>query len=223
MIIFDWDGTLCDSVSHIVRGVQAAAREMALPVPSDEAAADIIGLALPQAMATLFPEVSEARRLELIEGYSRHYIANEEDPPQLFPGAMETLQSLKAGGRELAVATGKSRRGLDRILEKLGMTGFFDATRCADETRSKPHPLMIHEIMEERGVSAERVVMVGDTEYDLEMASNAGVVSVGVSFGVHSIERLEAHAPVAIVDSLPQLLDLPAMAWPCVGAVCDRD
>ena len=110
------------------------------------------------------------------------------------------------------MATGKSRRGLNRILEKLGLTGFFDATRCADETRSKPHPLMVHEIMQERGVNAGRVIVVGDTEYDLEMASNAGVASVGVSFGVHSIERLEAHGPVAIVDELPQLLDLPAVS-----------
>ena len=214
MIIFDWDGTLCDSVGHIVRGVQTAAREMGLPAPSDAAAADIIGLALPQAMAVLFPEVSEPRRLELIEGYSRHYIANEEDPPELFPGAVETLRALKASGREIAVATGKSRRGLDRILSKLELSDFFDATRCADETRSKPHPLMIHEIMQERGVPSERVIMVGDTEYDLEMASNAGVASVGVSFGVHSIERLETHGPVAIVDELPQLLDLPALAGP---------
>lgn len=211
MIIFDWDGTLCDSVGHIVRGVQTAAREMGLPAPTDAAAADIIGLGLPQAMAVLFPEVAEPRRLQLIEAYSRSYIANEEDTPALFPGAMETLHALKESGRELAVATGKSRRGLDRILNKLDLTGFFDATRCADETRSKPHPLMIHEIMQERGVASERVIMVGDTEYDLEMAVNAGVASVGVSFGVHSIERLEAHGPVAIVDELPQLLELPAL------------
>lgn len=212
MIIFDWDGTLCDSVGHIVLGVQAAAQEMGLAVPSDEAAADIIGLSLPQAMAVLFPDVPEARREVLIQGYSRNYIANEEEPPELFPGARETLQGLKARGFEVAVATGKSRRGLDRILQKLGLNDFFDATRCADETRSKPHPLMVQEIMAERAVPAERVVMVGDTEYDLEMATNAGVASVGVSFGVHSIERLAAHGPVAIVDTLPQLLDLPALS-----------
>ena len=212
MIIFDWDGTLCDSVGHIVRGVQTAAGEMGLPAPSDEAAADIIGLGLPQAMAVLFPEVPDERRRELIESYSRHYIANEEDTPELFSGAMETLETLKSRGLEVAVATGKSRRGLDRILGKLGLTDFFHATRCADETRSKPHPLMIHEIMEERRVPSERVIMVGDTEYDLEMASKAGVASVGVSFGVHSIERLQGHGPVAIVDALPQLLDLPALS-----------
>ncbi len=130
----------------------------------------------------------------------------------MFAGALETLHALRDRGFELAVATGKSRRGLNRILATLELHDFFDASRCADETRSKPHPLMLQELMQERGVSAEGVVMVGDTEYDLEMASNAGVASVGVSFGVHSPERLQAHGPVAIVDELPQLLDLPELS-----------
>lgn len=211
MIIFDWDGTLCNSVGHIVQGVQRAAQEMGLPVPSDDAAANIIGLGLPQAMAVLFPDVPEERRIELARGYSRHYIAAEEDPPDLFPGALETLHALKERGLEVAVATGKSRRGLDRILGVLGLEGFFHSTRCADETASKPHPQMIEEIIAERGVARSAVVMVGDTEYDLEMASNAGVASVGVSFGVHSTGRLARHGPVAIVDSLPELLDLPLL------------
>ena len=185
---------------------------MGLPVPSDEAAANIIGLGLPQAMAQLFPEVPEQRRIELAQTYARHYVENESDTPALFPGALETLHQLRDRGLELAVATGKSRRGLNRILAKMDLTGFFEATRCADETRSKPHPQMLHELMEERQVEADRVVMVGDTEYDLEMAANAGVASVGVSFGVHSVERLQAHRPVAIVDELPQLLDLPALS-----------
>lgn len=212
MIIFDWDGTLCDSAAHIVAAVQVASREMGLPVPSDEAAADIIGLGLAEAMARLFPEVPELRREALIKAYSKHYVANEVDTPDLFPGALETLHALRDRGMELGVATGKSRRGLDRILAKLDMAGFFHATRCADETRSKPHPQMIHEIIVERDLDPGVVVMVGDTEYDLEMATNAGVASVGVSYGVHSVERLAAHGPVAIIDSLPQLLDLPALA-----------
>ena len=212
MIIFDWDGTLCDSTHHIVASVQTASREMGLPVPSDEAAADIIGLGLPEGMARLFPDVPRERRVELAQTYSRHYVANESDSPALFPGALDTLHGLRDRGLELAVATGKSRRGLDRILAKMDLSGFFEATRCADETRSKPDPLMIHELMEERQVKADRVVMVGDTEYDLEMAVNAGVASVGVSFGVHSVERLQAHGPVAIVDALPQLLDLPELS-----------
>jgi phosphoglycolate phosphatase len=212
MIIFDWDGTLCDSATHIVAAVQSASREMGLTEPSDEAAADIIGLGLVEAMARLFPEIPEPRREALIKAYSQHYVANEVDTPDLFPGALETLYSLRDRGLELGVATGKSRRGLDRILAKLDLVGFFHATRCADETRSKPHPQMLYEIILERGADPQDVVMVGDTEYDLEMASNAGVASVGVSFGVHSIERLAAHRPVAIIDTLPELLDLPALS-----------
>jgi phosphoglycolate phosphatase len=211
MVVFDWDGTLCDSTGHIVRSIQETAVNVGLPVPSDEAAADIIGLGLYEALGKLFPEEPEPRLRELMQGYSRTYVANESDPPQLFPGALETLHVLRDRGLELAVATGKSRRGLDRVLATLGLEGFFDASRCADETRSKPHPLMLEEIMLERSMPAERVVMVGDTEYDLEMAANAGVASVGVSFGVHSVERLDAHGPVAIVDELPELLDLPAL------------
>ena len=212
MIIFDWDGTLCDSVAQIVRSVQAVALEMGLPVPSETEAANIIGLSLHRAMEVLFPQVPPAELELMIKGYSSHYVASEEAPPDLFPGALETLLELKGRGFELAVATGKSRRGLNRVLRRLEMEDLFDATRCADETTSKPDPLMLRELMLERSIAPERVLMIGDTEYDLEMAVNAGVASVGVSFGVHSIERLAAHNPVAIVDSLPQLLDLPELA-----------
>jgi phosphoglycolate phosphatase len=212
MIIFDWDGTLCDSVAQIVRSVQGVAREMGLPVPSEAEAANIIGLSLHRAMEVLFPEVPPAELEQLISGYSSQYVANEEAPPAMFPGALETLNELRGRGFELAVATGKSRRGLDRVLRVMGMEDMFDATRCADETTSKPDPLMLNELLLERSISPERAVMIGDTEYDLEMAVNAGISSVGVSFGVHSIERLAVHKPVAIVDSLPQLLELPELA-----------
>lgn len=211
MVIFDWDGTLCDSVEQIVRSVQGVARQMDLPVPSHAEAANIIGLSLHRAMEVLFPEVPPAHLQELITGYSKHYVASEEAPPSLFPGALETLLTLKERGFEVAVATGKSRRGLDRVLGVLGLEDVFDATRCADETTSKPDPLMLRELMNERAITPERVLMVGDTEYDLEMAVNAGVASVGVSFGVHSIERLAGHSPIAIVDELPQLLELPQL------------
>ena len=212
MIIFDWDGTLCDSVAQIVRSVQGVAREMGLPVPSEAEVANIIGLSLHRAMEVLFPEVPPVELEQLISGYSSHYVANEEAPPAMFPGALETLNELRGRGFELAVATGKSRRGLDRVLRVMGMEDMFDATRCADETTSKPDPLMLNELLLERSISPERAVMIGDTEYDLEMAVNAGISSVGVSFGVHSIERLAVHKPVAIVDSLPQLLELPELA-----------
>ena len=212
MVIFDWDGTLCDSVGHIVASVRAVAREMGLPVPSEAEAANIIGLSLPRAMEVLFPQESPERLQELIAGYASHYVASETAPPGLFPGALETLQELKGRGFELAVATGKSRRGLDRVLAELDLQDLFDATRCADETSSKPNPLMITELLAERSYNPEDVIMVGDTEYDLEMAVNAGVASVGVSFGVHSVTRLARHGPLAIVDELPALLDLPVLA-----------
>ncbi|QFU76099.1 HAD family hydrolase [Halioglobus maricola] len=207
MIVFDWDGTLSDSVAQIVVAVQQAATGMGLKAPSDAAAANIIGLGLREAMARLYPDIPDTDLVAMIQAYSRTYVANEQDVPALFPGALETLHELRARGYGLGVATGKSRRGLDRVLGKLGLEGFFDVTRCADETRSKPHPLMLEQIMAEQSVAAERVVMVGDTEYDLEMASNAGVASIGVSFGVHSVERLRKHKPIAVVDALPELLE----------------
>lgn len=206
MIVFDWDGTLSDSVAQIVVAVQQAAAGMGLEAPSAAAAANIIGLGLREAMARLYPDIPEDDLVAMIQAYSRSYVANEQDVPALFPGALETLHELRERGYGLGVATGKSRRGLDRELVKLGLENFFDATRCADETRSKPHPLMLEQIMTEHSVAADCVVMVGDTEYDLEMASNAGVASIGVSFGAHSVERLRKHNPIAVVDTLPELL-----------------
>lgn len=211
MIIFDWDGTLCDSVEHIVTAMTAAAVSLDIEAPSAAQVRDIVGLGLPQAVAQLFPDEAERARVAMAAAYAEHFVAAETElgaGPQLFPGVLETLHTLRERGLELAVATGKSRRGLDRVLARLELSEFFDASRCADETRSKPDPLMLHELMGERGVSASQVVMVGDSEYDLEMACRAGVRSVGVSFGVHSPQRLAQHGPIAIVDTLPQLLEL---------------
>lgn len=212
IVIFDWDGTLCDSVEQIVAAMQDAARELALDVPAPQAVRNIVGLGLPQAVLMLFPALDEQAGIALTEAYSRHYVNSDQGPAPLFNGALDTLQDLRNRGFELAVATGKSRRGLNRVLSGLGLGDFFEATRCADETRSKPHPLMLEEIMRERGKAATEVVVVGDTEYDLEMARNAGAASIGVSFGVHDNERLNRHQPLAIVDELPQLLDLEILA-----------
>ncbi len=208
MVIFDWDGTLCDSVEHIVHAMQGAARELGETAPEAPAIRDIVGLGLPQAVSILFPQVTGSAHDELARAYSRHYIAGEDNPPELFAGAMDTLEELRARGLQLAIATGKSRRGLERILSSLGLEDFFDNTRCADETSSKPDPKMLLELMADADKLPEQVVMVGDTEYDLAMASNAGVASVGVTFGVHTPERLATHAPVALIDSLPELLTL---------------
>lgn len=211
MIIFDWDGTLCDSVEHIVTAMTSAAVSLDIEAPSAAQVRDIVGLGLPQAVAQLFPHEAERERVAMAAAYAEHFVAAETGDgagPKLFPGVLETLHALRERGLELAVATGKSRRGLDRVLARLALSDFFDASRCADETRSKPDPLMVQELMGERGMRASQVVMVGDSEYDLEMASRAGVRSVGVSFGVHSPKRLAQHGPIAIIDTLPQLLEL---------------
>lgn len=206
--IFDWDGTLCDSVEHIVSAMRDAAVEVALEPPAAADVRNIVGLGLPQALARLFPALDDGHRAALAAAYSQHFSSPDRGPARLFEGALDTLQALRSLGIELAVATGKSRRGLNRVLTELGLSDFFDATRCADETRSKPHPQMLHEIMGDRGKSAHEVVVIGDSEYDLAMAREAGVRSVGVSFGVHDSRRLSAFEPLAIVDELPQLLEL---------------
>jgi phosphoglycolate phosphatase len=210
--IFDWDGTLCDSIEHIVGAMRDAAVEVALEPPTAAEVRNIVGLGLPQALARLFPALDNGQRVALASVYSRHFSSPERGTARLFDGAMDTLQALRSRGIELAVATGKSRRGLNRVLAELGLADFFEATRCADETRSKPHPLMVHEIMGDRGKSVDEVLVIGDSEYDMAMAREAGVRSVAVSFGVHDNERLSAFEPLAIIDELPQLLDLPV--WP---------
>lgn len=210
--IFDWDGTLCDSIDHIVEAMQNAAVELGLAPPSVMAVRNIVGLGLPQAVSRLFPSLTDAQCADVAAAYSRHFVAPGRAPVKLFDGAIETLEALRGRGIELAVATGKSRRGLDRVLGALGLEGFFDATRCADETRSKPHPMMLHEIMAVRNKSTQQVVVIGDSEYDLDMARQAGVRSVGVSFGVHDNDRLSAFEPLGIIDDLPALLAIDVFA-----------
>ncbi len=206
LFIFDWDGTLIDSEQRIVGAMQAAIAERALPPRSDDQARNIIGLGLPEAIRTLYPELSDAEREALRQGYVAHYLASDHEPCALFPGVLDTLHALREAGFRLAVATGKSRRGLDRVLGQLGMSGFFDATRCADETRSQPHPQMLHELLDELRLSRELAVMVGDTEYDLAMARAAGMSSVAVDYGAHAIERLLAYEPELVLSEFAQLL-----------------
>ena len=202
LIIFDWDGTLMDSERQIVHCMQMAAHDLELVVPTYEAVRHIIGLGLPEAIERLFPrhdaDVREAIRL----GYARHFVAGSAGNSDLFPGAIELLGELRARSLVLAVATGKSRVGLNRVLAKTGLTSFFDLTRTADETASKPDPRMLHEILEETRLRPEEAVMIGDTTFDLEMAVRAGVPRIGIAHGVHETKALRAHAPLAIVDDL---------------------
>lgn len=207
LIIFDWDGTLMDSEQHIVDSMQAAMREQNMSVLSGEAVRNIIGLGLPEAVQTLYPDEPEANRTRLCAAYSHHFVAGNPATLKLFPEAEAVLADLKAAGFKLAVATGKTRKGLDRLLAYNNWHSYFDGTRCADETRSKPDPHMLHELLVEFDCPPEQALMVGDTEFDLAMAASASIDSVGVSYGVHEVVRLQQHGPQQIVDHLTELRD----------------
>jgi phosphoglycolate phosphatase len=206
LIVFDWDGTLMDSEARIVACIHAAFADLGLPIPTVEAARDIIGLGLDEAMALLMPEAGADGRRALMDRYRHHFLFANETPSQLFPRVVETLDWLRDRDYLLAVATGKSRRGLDQVLLSTGIGGRFQATRCADETFSKPHPGMLLQIMDELGVPGSETLMVGDTEYDMLMATNAGVHALAVCSGVHSPERLLAQRPLGC---LADLADMP--------------
>ncbi|KJH54998.1 HAD-IA family hydrolase [Acinetobacter calcoaceticus] len=202
LVIFDWDGTLYNSVGQIVASLQHAAEQHELSL-TDEAAKSIIGLGLPEVMQTLFPEAPELHD-SILKAYGDHYIANSTNDAW-FDGVAELLHDLKAQGLKLAVATGKNRRGLDRVIAKTQSTHLFDVTRAANETRSKPDPLMLQEILTVTGVSVERAVMIGDSSYDLEMAQRLNMPRIGVGYGVHSIEVLQQFKPLTIAKDVQEL------------------
>lgn len=201
LIVFDWDGTLMDSELKIVRCIQAAARDVGAPVPPQAAARRIIGLGLSEAVATLFPAQTPAQRGLLTDAYREHFLHRDQTEMPLFPGVRAGLDVLVACGYRLAVATGKARRGLNRVLADTGTGHLFAATRCADEAFSKPHPKMLEDVLQLTGTDATRAIMVGDTVYDLAMARSAGVAALAVTYGVHAREALEAEAPLACLDS----------------------
>lgn len=205
MVIFDWDGTLSDSLERIVTCLKVSARELDFPEPSDEAGRDIIGLGLPEALQRLFPLLTAADLDAFRLCYSKNYVALDQTPPAFYPQVEESLARLKESGYLLAVATGKSRKGLNRVLSSLNMADYFDITRCADETASKPHPLMLNEILAELGVPASQACMVGDTEFDMAMAVAATVPRVGVSYGAHSAGRLAKYDLLGCLDDFAQI------------------
>lgn len=175
-------------------------------MPSRRSAADIIGLGLVEATNQLFPGLDGTDVKAFTELYSRHFREQDKAPCQFFPGVTQTLDVLKSQGYILAVATGKSRAGLDRVLATRDMGDYFDGSRCADETMSKPNPLMLNELLDEFSVSSTEALMIGDTEFDLSMAKQASIRSIGVNYGAHSKERLEFYHPVACVDSFSDIL-----------------
>ena len=204
LIVFDWDGTLMDSTGAIVDALQSAARDIGVPVPSNERASHIIGLGLLDALRHAMPDLPEERYRELAERYRHHYLTRDHEL-RLFDGIEALLEQLAASGHALAVATGKTRAGLDRALDACSLRPRFLASRCADECHSKPHPQMLEELMAEFAVAPERVVMIGDTTHDLQMAINAGVAGIGVSYGAHPRPQLEATSPQFCADSVDEL------------------
>jgi phosphoglycolate phosphatase len=204
LIVFDWDGTQFDSTRLIARCIQSACADVGTAVPSDRDASYVIGLGLADALRHAAPALARERYGELAERYRHHYFARQ-DEIVLFDGTLEMLLALKKRGHLLAVATGKTRRGLDQALAGSPLAGVFDATRTADETRGKPDPLMLLELMEELGATAEQTLMVGDTTHDLQLAANAGCASVAVSFGAHGHDEFASHAPLHVAHSTAEL------------------
>lgn len=204
LIVFDWDGTLFDSTALITRCIQAAAVDLGLPRPSDEQASYVIGLGLQEALAHAVPDLPRERYAELGLRYRHHYFAAQHEVT-LFNGVLDMLSELKARHHWLAVATGKSRRGLDEALKTVALQRIFDGTRTADETAGKPDPRMLNELMREFGADPERTLMIGDTSHDLQLALNAGTASVAVAYGAHDHETFEAYRPLHIAHDVPDL------------------
>ncbi|MBU2887040.1 HAD-IA family hydrolase [Gilvimarinus agarilyticus] len=213
--IFDWDGTLSDSTATIVLAMQRAAEDIGWQRPEAEVVRNIIGLGLPEAIERIYPGINTASSAALRDAYREHYtLIDQADPAQLYPKVLDTLHQLRQQGHILAVATGKSRRGLDRVLKALELETFFHASRCADETASKPDPLMLDQLMAEVAMGPEVSVMIGDTEYDMEMGRRAGMDRIAVSYGAHIRDRLIPYEPALCMDCFSQLLSWKRLANP---------
>jgi len=204
LVVFDWDGTLADSTSMIASAIQEALRDMGEAVPEERAARYVIGLGLSDALRSVAPQLPVHRHAELAAHYRKHYLAREEEIP-LFEGAAKLLGELEVAGHFLAIATGKTRMGLDRVLLRNGLQKRFHATRCADEGFPKPHPDMLLHLMDRLGVEPGQTLMIGDTTHDLELARNAGASALAVSYGAHEVEGLERLKPLAIAHSVTEL------------------
>jgi len=204
LIVFDWDGTLMDSTATIVKCIQAAAKDLGLPIPDSKSASYVIGLSLQDAMQAAMPGLDSKYYPRIVERYRYHYLTKDKGLA-LFDGVREMLAELSQQGYFLAVATGKSRVGLNRALDAANLLSVFDATRCADETFSKPHPAMLQELTRELGQDMQRTVMIGDTTHDLQMAINAGASGIAVHYGAHPSHELQALNPLFSANSVPEL------------------
>ncbi len=204
-VIFDWDGTLVDSVEHIAASLEAAATELGFPALEREAYRSIIGLGIMEALYTLYPGLTVEEVTAMREGYSRYFFTQPGTPQHVFAGMAEVLLDLGSAGLGRAVATGKSRRGLDAALASTGLHPHFQVSRCADETRSKPDPTMLLEILQFYGIQPGEAIMIGDTSFDLEMAQSIAMPSIGVRWGAHDEATLARYEPRAIVSSVDEL------------------
>ena len=201
LIIFDWDGTLMDSTAQIINCMQLATKEVGAEQRSDAAIRDIIGLGLEEAIHALYPEATQDFINQTVIVYRDYYLFKDKTPSPLFAGVVDMLDELREGGYDLAIATGKSRRGLDKGLNETNLHDYFPITRCADETRSKPDPQMLSEILTDYNTQHTTALMIGDSEYDLQMANNAHMASLAVTYGVHDLQRLMQQKPVDHVTS----------------------
>jgi len=226
LLVFDWDGTLMDSEAQIVGCMQSAMRDLDLEPLAEASIRDIIGLGLREALETLFPGSAADFQQQLVARYRHHFLSAGRLASPLFGGAEQTLRALHAQGYLLAVATGKGRPGLDKVLDETGLGPMFVASRCADETASKPDPRMLLELMSELDVSPEHTLMIGDTEYDMLMARNARVASLAVAYGVHARERLLQHQPLGCLEHITEMspwLAARTAAWPGDGHDSKRE
>lgn len=207
LLIFDWDGTLSNSTGKIVDCLQRAAKSAGFPARDEQAVLNIIGLGMPEALHTLYPDLDDYERQAIRDQYAIHFTAADQQPSPFYEGVNEGLERLRDQGFLLTVATGKTRRGLDRVLNNLDMKGFFHGSRCADETASKPHPQMLNELLGEFSREPTDALMIGDTEYDMAMAEKIAMPRVAVSYGAHRPERLQAYKPLRLVDYFPDFVN----------------
>jgi len=207
LLVFDWDGTLMDSIDHIVTSLSAAAADIQMADLGTQRYKNIIGLGLAEAFKELYPDANQEQQRALSDRYRHHFLDASKGQSNLFVGVDEMLNSLRSNGFKMAVATGKARRGLNRVFDETGYHSMFHASRCADESGSKPDPNMLHEIMSELDISADKALMIGDSSYDMQMANNAGIDCVAVSYGVHDCKELEQHTPLACCADTAELSD----------------
>lgn len=208
LIIFDWDGTLIDSIDWIVHCLQTAGKHCGRDIPEPQAAKDVIGLSITNACAKLFPGVDQETLTQLTDCYQQTYLSRQLDRGDLFPGVYDMLVELKQAGYQLAVATGKTRAGLQEALQATDTEALFCITRCSDETASKPDPLMLHQIMQHTQAANERSLMVGDSTHDLQMAMNAQISSIAVSCGAHPEDILQRYNPLMCLQQPAELLNI---------------